>query len=1094
MRKRAATVGFTVIVALLATLTSCDVINSLLGTGSAELSVLPTFVSVQAGQSTTFTVTAKDKKGDPESFSVVSQSLAIATVSPFGSLVTVNGVAQGQTNVLVESVSGLQKMVQVIVTAPANGSPSINMSFSPNPAYVGSLITVSSGATDPNPGDALTYAWTMVTNPGAVALNNATQANATFTPTQVASYVVQVSVSDGHNPAVLKTITIPVVAPPNSPPTVNPSFLPTAPATTPTINNQVNLSAGASDPDSDALSYFWSAVSGPTTPAINLATSASANFTVSQAGTYVVRVSVNDGHNASVNRDLTIAVGSGSSNQPPVANIQASSLNVSAGTAVSLNGAGSTDDHAIGNYSWVITQGANNANLTPSGSTATFSSSIAGTYKVSLTVSDNGFDGTSTGAALTNTTTVTITVTPVVGSATLSLGSTSVSLVQGASTNVGVQALTAAGAADTFAVSSNSAPGVVGADISATGIQLNAYSVGSASIIVRSGSGVEKTLTVTVTAQTVDTLATPQPAFGFSDATKVEVKWSAVANAGEYAILRANLSDGVYVEVMRQTSNDFWDYSVVSGETYQYAVVAYKGSVQSGYGYTASITIQAQAVLYPTTAPSGVVPTPDYYSVALSWPSVYLADRYEIQWRNVDALETYDPVRGTVVNATGWTKTGLLAGTQYYFRLRGGNANGYGPWSGDFYAKTKTVVQDILAPPAMLNATPAIQSVGLSWSTVPAAVRYNVYRAPSQFDTYVMVGYTTPVMLSYNDNGLTPNTTYYYAVCAVSSSNVEGNRAFKAVATLIDPATQAPQAAPVVTYASAIDSASGKIGWNAVSGATGYYLYSSTSYSDVLYESALAPPEDLAATGDTEQYTVAGQSPETIVYFKLRAYNGNGAGPATDVYQFTTLAAVEVAPATPDTPYVNNYGFDYDAASYGGWVDIVWSAVDGATSYTVQVSTDNWATFEFDPATTTVDTPSIHLAGLGEGVTYQYRVFATNGTGSSGFSDENSHTVPIVNPPAAPGKPRIVFAYRDYDNSTTNTTRLVLSWTAVPLASGYLFEYSVDGQNWAQVEATGTTVDESTLRDDIGYFRLVAVNALGRSPATSFQPFTLMLE
>ena len=86
--------------------------------------------------------------------------------------------------------------------------------------------------------------------------------------------------------------------------------------------------------------------------------------------------------------------------------------------------------------------------------------------------------------------------------------------------------------------------------------------------------------------------------------------------------------------------------------------------------------------------------------------------------------------------------------------------------------------QDTTAPDAAsaLSATPADQSVGLSWTASPSAdvAGYNVYRSPSPGVSTTGTPVNDPDLVkgtSYTDTGLTNGTPYYYRVVAVDRAN-----------------------------------------------------------------------------------------------------------------------------------------------------------------------------------------------------------------------------------------------------------------------------------------------------------------------------------
>ena len=107
----------------------------------------------------------------------------------------------------------------------------------------------------------------------------------------------------------------------------------------------------------------------------------------------------------------------------------------------------------------------------------------------------------------------------------------------------------------------------------------------------------------------------------------------------------------------------------------------------------------------------------------------------------------------------------------------------------------------------------------------------------------------------------------------------------------------------------------------------------------------------------------------------------NGSGNASRTVNLTVNAST--APAAPALAALTAY-------SQGSGKSLTWAAVPGATSYTVQVSTSPGFTTVL--ATQTVPAPGVTFSNLANGVTYYYRVLATNNIGSSAYSNVVSST------------------------------------------------------------------------------------------------------
>jgi PKD repeat protein len=133
--------------------------------------------------------------------------------------------------------------------------------------------------------------------------------------------------------------------------------------------------SASSDPDGTIASYAWTFGDGTT------GTGVRASKTYAAAGTYTVTLTVTDngGRTATSSRQVTV---SAAPNAAPVASFTASPSNLT----LAVDGSASSDaDGTIASYAWTFGDG-----TTGTGVTASKTYAAAGTYTVTLTVTDNG--------------------------------------------------------------------------------------------------------------------------------------------------------------------------------------------------------------------------------------------------------------------------------------------------------------------------------------------------------------------------------------------------------------------------------------------------------------------------------------------------------------------------------------------------------------------------------------------------------------------------------------------------------------------------------------------------------------------------------
>jgi PKD repeat protein len=181
------------------------------------------------------------------------------------------------------------------------------------------------------------------------------------------TYTISLTVTD--NDGATNTVTHQVtVAPANQ--------SPTAAFTTSTTNLKVTVNgSGSSDPDGTIASYAWTYGDGGT------GTGVSDSHTYAAAGDYLVTLVVTDNVGATSTLSKTVTVTAPPANQPPTARFTSTTSNLTA----NVNGSTSSDpDGTIAGYSWTFGDGG-----VGTGATTSHLYGSAGTYTVTLTVTDN---------------------------------------------------------------------------------------------------------------------------------------------------------------------------------------------------------------------------------------------------------------------------------------------------------------------------------------------------------------------------------------------------------------------------------------------------------------------------------------------------------------------------------------------------------------------------------------------------------------------------------------------------------------------------------------------------------------------------------
>ncbi|MFN8340232.1 MAG: fibronectin type III domain-containing protein [Cyclobacteriaceae bacterium] len=476
-----------------------------------------------------------------------------------------------------------------------------------------------------------------------------------------------------------------------------------------------------------------------------------------------------------------------------------------------------------------------------------------------------------------------------------------------------------------------------------------------------------------------------------------------------------------------------------AGTSYQYRVRAINASGTSANSSTIStITL----TLAPATSAATAVSAAGFTA---NWSAVTGAADYRV---DVASDPSFNFMVGSYSNqtaaGTSLGVTGLLPGTNYYYRVRGSNASGSSSNSSPISVLTLPA-----APTSNDAASVGSAAFGASWNAVPTASSYLLdVSLAADFSSFV-AGYNA-LSVALNATTVTVPTeglTYYYRVRAV---NATGNSGYSnTVTTLLKPATPVASAAANVT-GSSFDAA-----WPAASGADGYTIEVSSDN----FVSNIPGYDNLTVTGTS--LTVTGLNEGTTYKYRLRATNASWTSANSNTITLTTI---------PPAPLALTAGSISTSAFTAKW-----AATSGASGYLLDVSADDFTTFEPGYQDAVVTGTSKVITGLTSGKTYQYRLRATNTAGTSGYSNSIAVSV-LANAPLANTAISI------------SASGFVARWLPVSGATDYRIDvsqsagFSTFEGLYNNLPVNGTSVSITGLSaGNTYYYRVRANNASGAS-------------
>ena len=401
-------------------------------------------------------------------------------------------------------------------------------------------------------------------------------------------------------------------------------------------------------------------------------------------------------------------------------------------------------------------------------------------------------------------------------------------------------------------------------------------------------------------------LATPKaPSVTISN-TGATVKWSKVAGADTYQILRT-IDQNPAETIARISSSEPLSYidtdAAETGKRYAYCVIA---SRTDGEWTSCSAASPCYTVCRPDI-PGNLTLSNQAKGIRLEWEQVPLATGYEIyrstnnsKWSKVKTISSGETLT--------WTDTNCKSGSGYYYRVRA-----YTKMSGFTYRSVYTYTDRFyrLSRPSISAISVAEGGFKISWKQISGATGYQILRSEDGTEPQLIGEVTSGKTVSYTDSTAgTPGKAYIYTVVA---KKVKGEDLFFSAESAQKTALR--PAAPVLQDPE--NSSKGiTLRWEQVESATGYEIYRSTNNSKWSKVKTISSGETLTWT-DTNCKSGSGY------YYRVRAYTKMSGFTYRSVYTYTdrfyrlsrpSISAISVAT---------------------GGFKISWKRISGATGYQI---------------------------------------------------------------------------------------------------------------------------------------------------------------
>ncbi|MDP3147744.1 MAG: FISUMP domain-containing protein [Ignavibacteria bacterium] len=457
-------------------------------------------------------------------------------------------------------------------------------------------------------------------------------------------------------------------------------------------------------------------------------------------------------------------------------------------------------------------------------------------------------------------------------------------------------------------------------------------------------------------------------------------------------------------------------------------------------------------------------------SPVLIWEIVSNANCYALQISTNSSFTSF--VFDTDSLLTNSTQLKILSGeTKYYWRVRAKNSFGTKGWS-----ETWTFTTGVAPlPPILLapnnEAANQLFSLILGWNASDGATSYNLQLATDNLfsDSSLIINANVGNNISKQLYNLNESKTYYWKVATVNSfgtSDWSSVWKFTTGLRLATPLLSSP------ANAATDQPLSPTLNWSSSTGATSYTLQVSLSSS---FTNNIFNQSNLTST--SQQLT--GLTYLTSYYWRVSSASIYGTSGWSNTYFFTTIGKASSAP-TLSSPADGETNLLLTPT-------LTWNASNGATSYNLQVATDN----SFSVSSLIINENvgnnlRKQLSGLSNSKTYYWKVASVNKYGTSDWSTLWSFTTGAL--------PEIVILNSPADGAIEQPISPVLSWNGRATATNYSLQVSLNSSFtnyvYSQSNLINTTIQITGLEYSTYYYwRVCAKNNFGSSAYSSIRGF-----
>ncbi|MDW7695247.1 fibronectin type III domain-containing protein [Flammeovirgaceae bacterium SG7u.111] len=448
--------------------------------------------------------------------------------------------------------------------------------------------------------------------------------------------------------------------------------------------------------------------------------------------------------------------------------------------------------------------------------------------------------------------------------------------------------------------------------------------------------------------------------------SSAELIWTDASDDEDGFIIERFSESGILLDTDTVPSdvNRFKESELETNTNYTFLVKAYNSIGSSENAPEITILTLPIAPSQPSNLIGEVI---DFSSIKLSWTDLSDNEEEFVIERRKEINEDFLKIATVSANQTNYFDTELDAATNYYYRIKAQNQGG-----GSTYTDTIQVLT-LPSPPAepsFLNGNITnSNTINLWWKdNATNEDGFILERSEGNTENFQLVDSLSANSTNYPDTNRLANVAYIYRVKAYNLGGNSANSNYLSITIFPDSPVPPDKLRVFEIMQTSVgltweDNANNESGFIIERSKNTYANYSSIDSTLV----------------NQTVYTDTSLLPNTIYFFKVRAYNENGFSSTSNEIQIETLPLVPSAPSELEIQSFSNNELTLS------WID----NSNNEEAFVIERSLGDNQQYQAI-ATITSGTNKFFDFGVRLGNTYFYRVAASNKGGLSEYSNEVS--------------------------------------------------------------------------------------------------------